>query len=195
MSIEKLRTALHEAIDATIDRHVGGASQSPGRKPGPSRDALAIMAGEDSGPFDHRWPLDVIEHYTTSRRYSVTDQGETLPVVVGWTVRDAWGRPDRKRVVVFGLSATDARYPWAEFVESDDGRYSAAVPVDPSASRAQLKVGDAIPDRFQSAVLERTDKLFKSVRNGPALRLVVDGEDVTAMIEFGYWLAGERKKL
>lgn len=195
MDIEKLRTVLHEAIDAVIDGHARVAASPPGPQPGDAVDALTVVAGKDGGPFDHRWPMDVIEHYTASRLYSLTDQGKTLPVVVGWTVRDAWGRLDRKRVVVFGLSATDARYPWAEFVESDDGRYSAAVPAIPSASRAQLKAGDAIPDRFQSAVLEQTDKLFKSVRNGPALRLVVDGEDVTAMIEFGYWLAGERKKL
>ena len=110
------------------------------------------------------------EKFTNSRWYTVVDQGREHRVLVALTDREAWGRT-RKRAVAFRESGSSF-YPWTEFVETDDGRYAAGIS-DPDHPRALLKEGAAIPDRFRTARIERTDQLFKAVRRGPSLRLVL----------------------
>jgi hypothetical protein len=193
-----LRDEAHVALDEFFDRFFGGAAATrPAPQPGPGANPVQLVDLGDHGSFIHRWPLDIMEDYTESRLYSLTGHGKTLQVVVGRTRRDSWGVDKRKRAVVFGLSGTGARYPWTEFVEGDDGRYSAAIPnpTEPARPKAQLKDGDAIPDRFKGVTIERTDSLFSGVRNGPSLRLVVDPDEEVEMVRHGYWVAGLRKKL
>ena len=62
-------------------------------------------------------------------------------------------------------------------------------------ARALLKDGDPIPAGFQGAAVERPDRLFRGVRQGPSLGLVVAGSDEDAMVRHGYWVAGLRKRL
>jgi hypothetical protein len=94
---------------------------------------------------------------------------------------------------VFG-EAGSSLYPWTEFVETDDGRYAAGV-IDPAHPRALLKDGDPIPARFKGAAVERTDRLFSGIRQGPSLRVVVTGAEEETMVRHGYWVAGLRKRV
>jgi hypothetical protein len=87
-----------------------------------------------------------------------------------------------------GSPTSSIYYPWAEFVETDDGRYAASIP-NPDHPRKILTQQDPLPARFRNSQVERLDKLFGQVANGPSLRLVVDPDDEETMIRHGYWVA------
>ena len=164
----------------------------PVTKASPADHGLEVVAGEEHGAFDYRWPGGNDEAFSESQWHILADQGRQHRVLVAWTEREAWGRM-RKRAVVFGESGSSL-YPWTEFVETDDGRYAAGIS-DPAHPRALLKHGAAIPDRFATATVERTDQLFHGIRQGPSLRLVVESDDEVAMVRHGYWVAGLRNRL
>jgi hypothetical protein len=193
MEADALRAALHQAVDQILDGYVTGGTLTPAPTPRPaSDDGIVVLAAEDHGAFPYRWPDGNDEAFTRSRWYAIEDHGRKQRVLVAWTNRDAWGRM-RERAVVFG-EAGSSLYPWTEFVESDDGRFAAGVS-DPAHPRALLKDGAPIPDRFDGATIVRTDQLFNGIRQGPSLRLVVEGSDEEAMVRHGYWVAGLRKRL
>lgn len=193
MQVETVRAALHEAVDRIIDGYLdAGASGPPQPMDGPTSDGVDVGESDDRGPFTYRWPDGGDEEFTRSRWYDLVDHGQGYRVLVAWTVREAWGRM-RDRAVVFG-EAGSSLYPWTEFVETDDGRYAAGIS-DPTHPRALLKHGAAMPDRFETATVERTDQLFGGVRQGPSMRLVVDASDESRMVRHGYWVAGLRKRL
>lgn len=193
MQVEMMRAALHEAIDQIIDGFFDAGAATPSApKAGPAGDSIEVVEGEDHGPFSYRWPDGNDEKFTKARWYSLADQGREHRVLVAWTVREAWGRM-RKRAVVFGESGSSL-YPWTEFVETDDGRYAAGIS-DPAHPRALLKHGAAIPGRFSAATVERTDQLFRRIRQGPSLRLVVGSDENLEMVRHGYWVAGLRNRL
>jgi len=129
-------------------------------------------------------------------RYGVTGDFGEADVLVGQTMRYAWGR-DRGRVVVFGKASgtgTSAYYPWTEFVETDDGDYAAKLSV-PNDPRKSLRDGDPLPPRVASANVQRNDQIFRSIRDGAALRLVVAASDAEAMIAHAYWVASLRSRI
>jgi hypothetical protein len=193
MQVEMLRAALHHAIDQTIDEYLdtGPVTRSATRAD-PTGEGSEVVQGTDHGSFSYRWPSGDDEEFTKARWYSVADQGREHRGLVAWTEREAWGRM-RKRAVIFGESGSSL-YPWTEFVETDDGRYAAGIS-DPAHPRALLKHGAAIPDRFSTATVERTDQLFHGIRQGPSLRLVVGSDDELVMVRHGYWVAGLRNRL
>ncbi|MDA8203986.1 MAG: hypothetical protein M0Z49_14740 [Chloroflexi bacterium] len=184
---------MHEAIDQIIDgfRDADGATP-PSPEPDPTGDGIEVVEGENHGPFTYRWPGGDDEVFTTSRWYILADQGREYRVLVAWTDREAWGRM-RQRAVVFGESRASL-YPWTEFVETDDGRYAAGIS-DPDHPRALLKQGAVIPDWFGTATVERTDRLFNGIRQGPSLRLVLGSDEEVRMVRHGYWVAGLRNRL
>lgn len=193
MQVEMMRAALHEAIDKIIDENLDAGAATPSTtKADPTGDGIEIVEGEDHGPFPYRWPDGNDEPFSESRWYSLVDQGREHRVLVAWTEREAWGRM-RKRAVAFGDSGSSL-YPWTEFVETDDGRYAAGIS-DPAHPRALLKHGAAIPDRFSTATVERTDQLFNGIRHGPSLRLVVGPDEELEMVRHGYWVASLRNRL
>jgi hypothetical protein len=123
--------------------------------------------------------------------WEVITPGKTHRVVLGWTTRPSWGRSDRKRAVVFwqsGSQASQSYYPWTEFVETDGEGYAAPIP-NPDHPRKVLTPQDPLPGRFHGAEVERSDRLFDQIANGPSLRLVVSADDEEAMIRHGYWVA------
>ncbi len=50
----------------------------------------------------------------------------------------------------------------------------------------KTKAGDELPAIADAARVRRTDELYKSVRNGPSLRLVGDENDAVRMIRYGH---------
>jgi hypothetical protein len=165
VALETLREDLHRAIDAVIDAHV------------------ATAGGQGNG------------HVLKVERQETGDFGEA-DVLVGQTMRYAWGR-DRGRIVVFGKASgtgSAAYYPWTEFVETDDGDYAAKLSM-PNDPRKSLRDGDPLPPRLASANIQRNDQIFRSIRDGAALRLVVAADDAEAMIAHAYWAASLRSRI
>jgi hypothetical protein len=193
MQVEQIRAALHEAIDRVLDGSLEAEAATPSKPDAaPTGDSIDIRKAGEQPPFPHTWPDGNDEEFSNARSYTVVDQGREHRAVVGWTDREAWGRM-RRRAVVFGVSGR-SRYPWTEFVETDDGRYAAEIP-DPDHPRAVLKEGAPVPDWFATAAIERTDQLFRGTRKGPSLRLVLGPDDEVRMVRHGYWVAGLRKRI
>jgi hypothetical protein len=147
-------------------------------------------AFERAGParrFTFRWP-NVRESYPEATAWTITSGSRAVEVKVGRTRRRAWDR-NRRRWVVFGPAGprSTAIYPWAEFVETDDGQMSAVVP-DPEHPRRILREGDPVPPRYRGERLARADELFGSIANGASLRLVVDDEEHA--VRHAYYVAG-----
>jgi hypothetical protein len=190
VALETLREDLHRAIDAVIDAHVATAGgQGNGH-------VLKVERQETVKAWSYRWPSGDVEHYETAIRYRVTGDFGEADVLVGQTMRYAWGR-DRGRIVVFGKASgtgSAAYYPWTEFVETDDGDYAAKLSM-PNDPRKSLRDGDPLPPRLASANVQRNDQIFRSIRDGAALRLVVAADDAEAMIAHAYWVASLRSRI
>jgi hypothetical protein len=85
-------------------------------------------------------------------------------------------------------------YSWVEFNETDDGEFAARIP-DALNPRAALKEGDTIPPHLAGKKIRRADEVFRSVRSGPSLHLVLAADDEEAMIEHGCWVAHLRGRI
>jgi hypothetical protein len=185
-----LRQRLHEAVDEVLAR---ASAEEEERKHTIYATHLA-----DRESFEYVWPTLDPEYFSWGSQWALDTPAGRLNVIIGWTVRPAWGREERQRAVVFqqvGGSEDPKRwYPWTEFVETDDGRYAAPIPL-PSRPRAVLRDGERIPSRFADNTVERADALFGSIRNGPSLRLVVEKNEQGEMAQHGYWVAGLRGRV
>src|SRR5436190_17626061 len=174
MKIEAMRTDLHDAVDRIIDQYLAAAAgQAPtDQVPVPTADRPIIRRVKDVAPWHYTWwASGGEEEYQPAWEYEVITPGRTYRVVLGRTVRPAWGRDDRKRMIIFwqsGSPASDIYYPWTEFVETDDGRYAAPIP-NPDHPRRILTHEDPLPARFRDSQVERLDKLFDQVAKGPSL--------------------------
>lgn len=193
MDLDALRAELHDAVDRIIDQHLATANEALTRQaPVPTADRPVIRKGKDVSGWTYTWWADGgQEVYDPSCEYEVVTPGRTHHVILGRTVRRAWGRDDRKRWIVFwqsGSTTSSTYYPWIEFVETDDGRYAAPIS-NPDHPRKVLTGEDPLPARFRDSQVERLDKLFDKVTNGPSLRLVVDNDDDETMIRHGFWVA------
>jgi hypothetical protein len=195
-----MREALHTAVDRIIDEYLaaGGSSTQPSAgQPVPTIEVPLIIRGDDVGQWSYRWPSDEgTENFYASSQYDLVTPHRTHRVRVAWSERQAWGRTDRKRAIVFGQAGASSTnfWPWTEFVETDTGRYAAPIP-NPDHPRKVLTPSDPLPSRFRNAQVERTDQLFDHIVNGPSLRLAVDAEDEEDMIRHGYWVARLRNRL
>jgi len=196
-TLSELRTAVHEAVDRVFDQYE--AAGTPGIAPSPDvqGEAIGVTAGEVTGAWKYRWPGGEEETFSQSRWYETNGPSGRQRVRVAWARRAAWGRSDRRRAIVFnqvGSPDSTTYYPWTEFVETDHGRFAAAIP-DPGRPRAMLTDAALLPARFKGAAVERSDALFDSVAEGPSLRLVVDEDDEATMVRHGYWVATLRRRI
>jgi hypothetical protein len=194
VKLEAIREELHRAVDEILDRHLGAGAPRPPRGGG----AGAVEFEGDNGPWTYRWPgSGGVEKFYESRWYKLATSNGRRRVLVAWAVRSSWGKADRRRAIVFlqqGDADSQRFYPWTEFVETDDGRYAAPL-VDPTRPRKMLADGEPLPHRFDGLTVERSDRLFDSIQDGPSLRLVVDATDEVAMVEHGYWVATLRRRI
>jgi hypothetical protein len=193
MDLDALRADLHDAVDRIVDRYLKAANGAPIRQaPEPTADRPVIRKGKDVSGWTYNWWAEGRQEvYDPAFEYEVITPGRTHHVILGRTVRRSWGRDDRKRWIVFwqsGSTTSSIYYPWIEFVETDDARYAAPI-ANPDHPRRILTREDPLPAQFRVSQVERLDKLFDTVANGPSLRLVVDNDDDEAMIRHGYWAA------
>jgi hypothetical protein len=183
MDLTAFRNDLHRLVDELIDMHLGGAAE-------PADYLRSTCLGPREG-WSYRWPNGDTEHYDPATEYQVEGDLGRAEVLVGRTTREAWGR-ERGRVVVFGKPhGGSSYYPWSEFVETDNGDYAAKL-TDPKDPRKSLRDKNKVPPRLAHAEVRRNDELFRSIRSGPALRLVVPADGDQAMIEYAYLVASQR---
>ena len=184
MDITGFRDDLHRLVDELIDKHLEAASA----------DRVTELEATRVGTlraWTYRWPNGDTEGYKATTRYQVKGDFGPAEVLVARTTREAWGRK-RGRVVVFGkLDGRSSYYPWSEFVETDSGEYAAKL-ADPQQPRKSLQDKNKVPPRLAHATVRRNDELFSSIRNGPALRVVVGTDDDQTMIQYGYLVASQR---
>jgi hypothetical protein len=190
MDVAALRASLHQAVDELIDRHLTDRASPP--------DDLQVTRAASPANFkSYRWPDSRLEDYQAVTAYLAAGPSGDADVLVARTVRPAWNREDRGRVVVFGKppGAPDSTYyPWVEWTETDDGEFAAPL-TDPASPRRTLREGDPLPPHLTDAEIRRNDELFTSIQDGPALRVVVGDGDHMAMIRHGYHVAGMRGRL
>jgi hypothetical protein len=186
VDVTALRRQLHETVDALLDDFVLAGGQS-----------LPEPAIEERGPcepFEYRRPDGEWETFDPAAAYAVNGSTARRDVVVGFTRRHAWGA-ERSRAIVFDTTglphAPDRWYPWAEFVETDDGRFAAPIP-NPARPRAYLSDGDPLPGRLAAATVARLDSLIAAVGNGRSLRLVLAADEGREMVRHARWSAGLR---
>jgi len=195
VDMEALRRELHAAVDGIVDRlSVPRPDQEEGP---PGGDEPEITAGDQFGLWTYRWPDKQEEEFASGRWYDLRSPEGTINLRLAWTTRKAWGR-DRGRAIIFqqvGGDGSNTNYPLAEFVETDDpGLFASAIP-DPDRPRALLAEGSALPVRFHYATVERADRVFRSIENGPSLRLIVEQENEVEMIRHGYWVGRVRGRI
>ncbi len=99
------------------------------------------------------WPI--FARIVVDGQYLVSGQAGDARVLVGWSKRQAWDKL-RVHAVVFKASPEGSKYPWVEFLETDDGDYASGIP-DPEKPSKVLKDGDKLPLRFNSARVARSD--------------------------------------
>lgn len=200
MDIQLMREALHGAVDRIIDEYLVEVSPSSpaADQPVPTISAPLVVRGDDMGTWTYRWPgKEEKEKFYSTRLYEVVTPHKTHRVRLAWSERQAWGRRDRKRVIVFGQvgpASSTTFYPWTEFVETDTGCYAAPIP-NPEHPRRMLTSFEPLPNRFRTAQVERTDQLFDQITNGPSLRVAVDAAGEEYMVQHGYWVARLRNRL
>ena len=187
-NLEVLRQEVLKAVNEVFERY--------GWEPSTSTSSLVIRWIEKlSRPLVFRWP-EGVETFKDVNVYDIEASTGTNRVAVAKTIRNAWGK-DRGRIVVFGKhpsAGEDKYYPWAEFVEADDGSYTSGIP-DPSAPRSLIKDGDELPAEVRGQRVRRTDECFASVKSGQSLRLVLDRNEEEAMIRHAYWVAKLRGRI
>ena len=161
---------------------------------------LEIGEPEPLGKFTYRWPGGTVKYLDAVKYPARRGEREDVFAVGGEEGgRASYGREDRGRVVVFhrrGLSEM-SYYPLVEFTESDlDSAVFAAIVPQPSnpkkgATAADLDMLRDVP-HLKDAQLERADTVFRSVRNGPSLRLLVRRDEPAMMIEHAWWVGSLR---
>lgn len=187
-----LRILLHAAIDEIVDRVASGADPD-------ARTAHVepdVATGEPIGAWHFRWPDGSVERFDSGRGYELRTGGDTIMARLAKTTRRAWGR-DRLRWVVFldlGRSGSTNLYPAAEFVETDEGDLASTIP-DPERPRSKLSDGAKLPQRFEHVTIKRADEVFRQVKRGPSLRLVVRADDEVGMLRHGHWVATTRGRV
>lgn len=195
LDMEALRGELHAAVDGIVNRLSG---PRPDHEEGPpGGDEPEIVAGDPFGLWTYRWPDKQEEEFAAGRWYSLRGLEGSISLRLAWTTRKAWGR-DRGRAIVFqqvGGDGSDTYYPLVEFVETDDpGLFASPIP-DPDRPRALLAEGMVLPPRFHNATVERADRVFRTIENGPSLRLIVQQDDEVEMIRHGYWVGRVRGRI
>jgi hypothetical protein len=190
--LEALRRELHLAINEVFERLAGNrpehAAEAGDGDP-------VVTAGDAFGRWTYTWPDKQDEEFNSGRWYTLQRGAQIIRVRLARTMRRAWGR-DRERAIVFQqLRGADSYYPLVEFVETDDpGLFASPIP-DPDRPRALLSEKSSLPPRLQGATVARADRLFRSIDNGPSLRIVVGHDDEVDMVRHGYWVARLRGRI
>jgi hypothetical protein len=183
MDIATLRTELYKAIDAVLNRYM-------------MVNEFSITLVETEQGYIYHWPKET-EVFDLAHWYEVAGGNGKMRILVArknTTDRPVWSK-FRGHIAIFAQSeSSKTLYPCAEFIETDDGDYAAIIP-NPENPRSALKDGEQLPERFSNARVLRNDQVFRSIRNGPVLRLIVKSTDEEAMVKHGYWVAQLRRRI
>jgi hypothetical protein len=169
--VQQLRHRIHRAVDDAFDEIVAARERS---------EVGEVRFGPPEQEWDFLWPDGNRERFDVVKPFAIQIEGRQVEGRIAHTQREAWGRRDRGRWVVFGRSgSTD--YPWLEWVETDDGRVAAPVP-DPVSPRKVATDPDLVPEFAQGLPLARADELFERIRRGPSLRFALPDDAFDRMV-------------
>jgi hypothetical protein len=193
LDIESLRRELYRAIDDGLERYMSIHRII-------TRSGLSITFVNDlKESYDYQWPEEK-QTFSCGKWYVVSGEGlptNGLRVLVARSRRWGWSK-ERAHVVVFGKkhASDDVKQltPYAEFLEDDLGTFCSQIP-NPLRPSETLKKGAPLPDRYTGATVKPNEELFHSIKQGPALRVVVHGDDETTMIEHAIFVASLRKRI
>jgi hypothetical protein len=192
--LAELKAALHEAVDRCLDEFLADTANP--ETSARDRQEIVVVPGSSAGEWTYPSPKGDEQQFFATRWYEADGTRGRQRVLVAWIRKFSWNS-DRKRAIVFnqvgGINSTTF-YPWAEFVETDDGRYAAPIP-DVDRPRAIATDPALLPQHLKKSVVARADVLFGSVNDGPSLRLVVDEGEEVAMVQHGYWVATLRRRI
>jgi hypothetical protein len=170
--------------------------------------AYTVLAQENlPDGFDHRWPkreqstqYRPTEDVATTRYRVRTTEGEySLLIGAELRGRESYDLPGRGRIVIFVQrgAGTAGLYPLVEFAETDEldeqGRHLYAAGIPRSDHPRSLVTGDQLQQlegvaHLQNADIRRADEAYRSVQDGPSLRLIVRVNDAERMVEHGLWV-------
>ncbi|MBO0778633.1 MAG: hypothetical protein J2P37_07365 [Ktedonobacteraceae bacterium] len=192
LDLESLRRDLYRAVDDVLDRYKSVLRIAT------ETGLVVTFIGDLETPYVHNWP-DYQQEFPEGHLFDVSGEGlpkEGLRILVARSEQEVWSKR-RAHIVVFGANHAfgDVKQftPYAEFIADDLGTFCSSIP-NPLRPRESLKKGAKLPDRYVSAVVKPNDELFHSVKKGPALRLVVQEDQETAMIEHAVFVASLRKR-
>lgn len=119
---------------------------------------------QPTGPFSFRWPDGSIEHYEEGFQALCSVGGQQQSIVQGNTHREAAGKADRRRVIVFFGEVGKALYPVVEFVGANDFDSSGMLAsVVKHPSRKHLRPWEAVPTSYETLPIVP----YRDVVNGP----------------------------
>ena len=192
LDIESLRRELYRAIDEGLERYMSVHRIV-------TRSGLSItFAGDLEEPYDYQWPEEK-QRFSSGKWYDVSGEGlpaDGLRILVARSRRWGWSK-ERAHVVVFGKkrASGDVKQltPYAEFLEDDLGTFCSQIP-NPTRPSETLKKGASLPERYAAATVKPNEELFHSIKQGPALRVVVHRDEEPMMIEHAVFVASLRKR-
>jgi len=191
INADDLRIQLHRLIDELLDQALSEAQQQQGQE----ETRLTIVAGNPQQAFTYRFPNEEVE-FSGGRYYSVQGPQGYLKMLLAKGEVEIW----HARYPAFFVFARESgpenplsMQDCTQFTKTDTGEFGSVIP-NPADPKKKLKAGMALPPRYANARVARTDELYASVKNAPTLRLVVQENDIDAMLSHGYYVAHLRNR-
>jgi hypothetical protein len=186
-----LRVQLHRMIDEVLDQALIEAQQRQVRE----EMKLSIVAGNLQQDFTYKFPKDEVP-FSEGRWYEVQGPHGYLKMLLAKTEGKIWHATYPVYFVFARESGPEnplTTFDCTQFTKTDTGEFSSVI-LNPADPKKKLKAGMPLPPRYANAKIERTDKLYTSVKNAPTLRLVVQETDVDVMLTHGYYVAHLRNR-
>jgi hypothetical protein len=190
--LDPLRASLHRMVDEAIDQTLSATQQRQNEE----ETELSIVPGNYQPEFTYTFPGNERVTFSGGHWYEVLGPHGQLKMLL------ANGEVDirRERREVYYVFARESgpenpltAFECTQFTKTDAGQFGSIIPVS-ADPRKHLKAGMTLPPRYVQATVERADKLYSSVKDGPTLRFVVKEDDVEAMLTHGYYVAHLRHR-
>jgi hypothetical protein len=116
-----------------------------------------------------------------------------VTVVIGFTDREAVGKTDRRRVIVFFGKVGKSLYPVVEFIGANDlGTSGLLASVVKHSSREHVRPGEAVPAEYQGLPLVRYRDLVSGPYAARSIAVQARKDDLTLMATHAVLRAQQR---
>ncbi len=136
---------------------------------------------ESVGEFTWNAPAGK-EYFTEGYQTVLSISGRTVPLVIGYTIRPAYGA-DRARISVLWGHPRGALYAVVEFVGTDDYETSGKVAsIIRNANNKHVRPGDDLPVGYESLPVGIFDEHITGAYSPHSMALIVDKSDRDVMV-------------